>query len=94
MKKWDSYDEENTREMERMMIIVYTDRCLKCTERTQWNKLRRLATSKGIPLEERRVTQNDIWKSEADRFDIDLPFIVNGKQAISFSEPLSKLEES
>lgn len=76
------------------MIIVYTDRCLKCTERQQWNRLRRLALSRGVKLQERRTDVNEVWLHEAEQYEISMPFIVNGKQAISFNEPLDKLEET
>lgn len=74
-------------------MIVYTNRCLKCSERKQWNKLRKIAKARNVELEERRVTRCRSWAEEAEKYEIDLPFIVNGKQAISFSEPLERLEE-
>ena len=73
-------------------MIVYTNRCLKCSERKRWNELRKYAKAHNLPLEERRITVSKEWREESERYDLDLPFIVNGKQAISFKEPLDKLE--
>jgi hypothetical protein len=73
-------------------MIVYTKSCL-CKQRQKWNELRRLARSWGVPLEERKVTISKEWKQQAASYEIELPFIVNGSQAISFSEPLSRLEK-
>jgi hypothetical protein len=76
------------------MIIIYTNRCMKCSERSKWNQLRRYAKSRGISLEERRVDRKSEWLAESRVYSLDLPFIVAGNIAINFDESLEKLEEA
>ncbi len=74
-------------------MIVYTRTCLPCTHAKQWRNLKAYAQKRGIEIEQRRVTRNPEWKAEAEQYEIPLPFIVNGKQALSLNEPLERLEE-
>lgn len=73
-------------------MIVYTKTCLPCTHRKKFNELKKYARDRGEVLEQRRITHNPEWKIEADRYDVALPFIVYGKQALSLNEPLERLE--
>jgi len=74
-------------------MIVYTRTCLPCTHKQQWHALRKFARERGIQIEQRRVTHNPEWMSQAEKYGINLPFIVNGKQALSLSKALELLEE-
>jgi hypothetical protein len=74
-------------------MIVYTKTCLPCTHRQQWRDLRQIARRKSIPLEVRRITYNPVWKSEAEKYERDLPFIVNEGKVLSLSEALEGLKK-
>lgn len=72
-------------------MIVYTRSCLACTHKQLWRKLTAFTQANNLPLEERRVGLKKQWQEEADRYDVELPFAVNGKVALNLNEPLEKL---
>lgn len=57
-------------------MILYTKRCLACTNRQLWKWLRQFAKVENIKIEERRVTVNRQWLEEAESYEVTLPFIV------------------
>lgn len=72
-------------------MIIYTKRCLSCTDRLLWKKIRAFAAAHGLAIEERRVGKDPAWKDEADRYGVEMPFVVHGKVALSLTEDLEKL---
>lgn len=75
-------------------MILYTNKCPSCGKyKRQYHALQQYAATHHIKLEERRITRSPEWREEAEQYEISLPFIVNGKQAIHLSEPLERLEE-
>lgn len=72
-------------------MIVYTTSCLPCTHKRKWRELKQFAREHSMQIEERRVTRNPEWRAEAEQYEIDMPFIVHDKVALSLSEPLEGL---
>ncbi len=72
-------------------MIIYTRSCLACTNKVLWRKLQAFTEKHRLPLEERRVGLKSRWQEEADAYEIELPFAVNGKIALNLNEPLEGL---
>lgn len=73
------------------MIILYTQRCLACSNRPLSKKLRAFATEHGLAIEERRVGMSKTWKAESKGYNIALPFVVYRNSAVSLSGDLEEL---
>lgn len=72
-------------------MIIYTRSCLACTNKKLWRKLVSFTEQHKLPLEERRVGLKKQWQEDADRYDVEIPFAVNGTVALNLNEPLEKL---
>jgi len=69
-------------------MIIYTKKCLACHDKALWKTIKNFCKVHNLPLEERRVSINNEWAKEAASYEIDLPFAVHGKTALSLNEDL------
>lgn len=72
-------------------MIIYTARCLACSNKTLWKAIKAFAHENNLPIEERRIGLKTDWKQQAENYGVDLPFVVNGKTAMNLNEPLEGL---
>lgn len=72
-------------------MIIYSRRCIACTDKPLWKKLKAFAQENDLTLEERRVGLKKEWQDQADTYGVELPFAVNGKIALNLNEELEKL---
>lgn len=72
-------------------LIVYTKKCLACTDKPTWKRIKLFAEEHGLSLQERRVNRSQEWKKEASLYEIDLPFVLYNKNALSLKEDLKGL---
>ena len=72
-------------------MIIYTKKCLACTNRALWKKLKSFAYNNKLTIEERRIGKKKEWADEASQYGIEPPFAVRGKIALSLTEDLEKL---
>ena len=73
-------------------MILYTKRCLACVDSRRWRQLKRFAHKNNLELEVRRTDRMPEWNEEAKKYEIEQPFIVHNRQALSLSEPLERIE--
>lgn len=74
-----------------MKLIIYTKRCLACTDKPTWKKVKEFAASNGFSIEERRINLKKEWQEQAESYGVSLPFAVSGKIALSLTEDLEIL---
>lgn len=74
-----------------MQLIVYTDRCLSCKHKRLFKKLESFATENHATIEERRIHIKKEWKDQAESMGVEIPFVFNGKIALSLKEDLNEL---
>lgn len=72
-------------------MILYDNVCTPCVRKQEWRQLRKFARDNDLPLTRIDVRKNPKHKEEAQQYEIDLPFVVNGDVALSLSEPLERL---
>lgn len=71
-------------------MIVYSKTCLPCTNKLLWKKLKTFARENGLFIETRRTNRPE-YQAEADAYEIEQPFVVHEKAALSLTEDLNKL---
>lgn len=72
-------------------MIIYTQRCLVCSNRQLWKKIKAFAAKHNLQIEERRVGLKYEWMKDAESYDIPLPFVVYEGKALSLTEDLEEL---
>ena len=72
-------------------MIVYTKRCLACSNRRMWKKLKQFVAKYDLSLQERRVGLKQEWANEARAYEIEMPFVVHNGIALSLTEDLEGL---
>jgi hypothetical protein len=67
-------------------MIIYTKRCLACTDKPTWKMLKSFAAEHNLTIEERRVGLKQVWAKEAAEIGIELPFAAYNGKAVNFNE--------
>ena len=74
-----------------MDLVIYTRKCLACTNKPLWKNIKQFAKLHDLTIQENRVTKNESLQQKADSYEIALPFVVLGGVALSLNEPLERL---
>lgn len=72
-------------------VIVYSNYCMKCVNRTKWKELKDFCAKHRMLLEERRTNYEKKYKREAEEFSDLLPIIVLEDRYVEIGEPLRHL---
>ena len=74
-----------------MELIVYSNRCMPCAQKQQWQAIKHFAKENSLIVRQRNVMLKKDWKEQAEQYEIELPFAVLNGNAVALTEPLERL---
>lgn len=72
-------------------MILYDNVCTPCARKQKWRELRNFAREHKLLLKRFDISKDAKARQEAEAYELDIPFIVHGKIALSLTEPLERL---
>lgn len=71
-------------------MIIYSKDCLACTNKPLWKRVKEFARKHRLFIEVRRTSRPE-WRKEADKYEVQLPFVVHEGIALNLNEDLERL---
>lgn len=71
-------------------MIIYSEKCLSCSNKSLWLKVRDFARANKLQIETRR-TYTQKYREEAEIYGVDIPFVVHNGIALSLNEDFNRL---